>query len=99
MHMMKYSRSYRSIKTFGIRAIHYGLLRYDGSNHGAGNKTRYGTICESPTYCLLTISHHMSSHIPVPMLTYACGTSENTKIRTQVCLRLSTQTGSKGTLR
>ncbi len=92
MHMVKYLKYYRLIRTFGIQGIRYSLLGCDGSNRGVGNETRYGTTCESPGYHLLTI---LSSHIPVLMLMSAFGTLENTKTRMQVSLLLLTQTGSK----
>src|SRR6267154_3597484 len=94
MLMAKSSRFYRLIKIFGTQANHYGLLRYNGSNCGAGNETRYGTNCESPDYCLSTI---LSSHIPAPMSMSAFGTLENTKTKRQVYLPSSTQTGSEDT--
>jgi len=46
--MVRYSKYYRLTRTFGIQATRYGSLGCDGSNHGAGNATSYGTNCERP---------------------------------------------------
>src|SRR6266566_8795553 len=78
MHMVKYLKYYRLIRTFGIQGIRYSLLGCDGSNRGVGNETRYGTTCESPGYHLLTI---LSSHVSALTLTSAFGTSENTRTK------------------
>ena len=85
---VKYLKSYRSIKTFGIQAVRYGWLGYVGSNRGAGNETGYGMTCESPAHFLLTFRHLISPHIPALMSTSACGTSGNTETQTQIFLRL-----------
>src|SRR6266849_2557517 len=59
---------YRSIKTSGIKALHCGSLRCNGSNHGTGNETRSGVICECRPYHLLIIStifYHLTSSAEV----------------------------------
>jgi hypothetical protein len=69
--MEKYSKSYKLTKTFRIKGIRCGLLTCDGSNHGAGNATTYGTICESRacflltsfTSCCLTSSAEVNVHL------------------------------------
>src|SRR6267154_4271762 len=71
MLMAKSSRFYRLIKIFGTQADHYGSLRYDGSNRGAGNETRYsmGQIVSPPiTVCqqfFHLISQRQCQHLPL----------------------------------